>query len=155
MPKGRPSKFTKEIVQPVLEAIRIGLTETEAVSLQPQIKVNTWFKWKLGNKVLTWHPEKINLIQAVTRARPSFKAWHLRNIHKHAEADWRASAWLIARGWPDEYGRFERISHQGKIQHEVNGSVSVKAEKELRRLPVQVQRDIWLAVGNGRNSENG
>lgn len=50
----------------------------------------------------------------VQRAYISFKLKHIKNIQTASESNWTASAWLLERKFPEEFGAKQSIEvHQG------------------------------------------
>jgi len=52
-----------------------------------------------------WCEQKVHFSQAVNRARARGKEKLVRLITDAAQSDWRAAAFLLERGWPNEYGK--------------------------------------------------
>jgi hypothetical protein len=57
-----------------------------------------------------WCEQKVHFSQAVNRARARGKEKLVRLITDAAQSDWRAAAFLLERGWPNEYGKAWRDS---------------------------------------------
>lgn len=63
-----------------------------------------------------WKREDENFCNDVMKAMEAFKLWHLRNIAKHSDTDWKASKFLLERKFPNEYGEktFQQIEQVGE-----------------------------------------
>lgn len=49
----------------------------------------------------------VRFVHALEEAESSAELWHIRNILKHAEKDWHASSWFLARRWHERWGSRE------------------------------------------------
>lgn len=62
-------------------------------------------------------PEKdrpyVDFVNALLEAEASSEVFHIRNIRRHSEKDWRASAWILARKWPERWGSREHPDSTG------------------------------------------
>lgn len=50
----------------------------------------------------------VDFLDAFTRARASGKVWHVANIRRQAEDDWRASAFFLERSDPENWARRDK-----------------------------------------------
>jgi hypothetical protein len=79
---GRRGKYTPEVVDAVIHAMELGMTDADACSVAG-ISEDTFYAWQRTK------PEFLN---RTTRARP--KGWQsdLKIIREAAEKDWKAAA---------------------------------------------------------------
>lgn len=49
----------------------------------------------------------VDFVYALEEGESSAELWHIRNILKHAEKDWHASSWFLARRWHERWGSRE------------------------------------------------
>ena len=94
---GTPSKYTPTTVAIILEAIERGLSQRQAAALAG-VSPASLTRYKT-------HPE---FLAGMETARAKFAAAHVGNIDRIAKdpqrGDWRASAWILAKRIPGEYG---------------------------------------------------
>lgn len=68
--------------------------------------------------------EELPFAEFSLAVRKALAEWELEQLEAIAEAgkkDWRASAWLLERRFPDEYGPPARFRHQRALRVEVAG----------------------------------
>lgn len=108
-----PRKFTltDEVIDNICKAIGNGLTNKDACALCG-IPEDTFYSWlrdaEKGTRNKDHLKQKIKLAQSVKRAESTFKAFHLKNIIKSSNEDWKASAWMLERKFPKEYAKVDR-----------------------------------------------
>jgi hypothetical protein len=49
------------------------------------------------------------------QAEAEVEGWHVRNIKRHAEKDWKASSWWLARKHPERWGVREHPDNSGGV----------------------------------------
>lgn len=64
-------------------------------------------------------PDEAALVLALDRAQGEFARANLANIKTAAELQWQASAWLLERRFPEEYGRRDRV----EVRHTIDEAV--------------------------------
>ena len=75
-------------------------------------------------------------------------------LEKKAPPNWQASAWLLERRHPMEYGRKERIDVKQESTHDVNVDHKVKvelSEKRAERIASIIHELLPLPPGSGVN----
>lgn len=55
----------------------------------------------------------VEFSERVTRAKAQGKVWHIANVRRHAEEDWRASKWWLSVMEPSRYSERHRVEHSG------------------------------------------
>jgi hypothetical protein len=107
----RPTKFTPETVEKLCTAVRQGMTYALAAAYAG-IHYDTLNEWRRS---------KAEFSEALTRAEAEGALANLARVEQAAEAgDWRASAWLLERRYPHDYGKSvqeRRIEHSGAVVH--------------------------------------
>lgn len=98
----------------VINLVRSGSSLKDACH-QAGVGYSTFFRWKAQNP---------DLSSRVKKAESDGKQWHIQNIRKHAEKDWKASAWFLERKFPREYGK--RVINIEPKQSEASGGILVK-----------------------------
>ena len=58
-----------------------------------------------------WKTTRVDILDALLRARKEGRAHRIALINLHAEKDWRASAWLLAVENPHRYSVKQRVEH--------------------------------------------
>lgn len=74
-----------------------------------------------------WRTKDPIFAEQYERAVQESLGWHEVNIYRAAREDWRASAWLLERRLPEEYGRNREVDISGGITLE-----SLLAQLEAR-----------------------
>lgn len=119
----RPSKFTPETVNLLLQAIRAGLPYHLAADAAG-IGETTFYEWQRGifprgaDKQL-----KTMFAEELTRARGASAARLIRVINEAAPEDWRAAAWILERRFPKDFGK-----HVLEVTGEDGGPVQVEVQ---------------------------
>lgn len=101
---GRPTKLTPETQKRICDAIRLGMTRERSAEYAG-IGLTTFHDWmSRGNS----EDDGIysDFSAAVKKAESEGIAINLKNIHTAAQdGNWQASAWILERRHPDEYGK--------------------------------------------------
>jgi transposase-like protein len=111
---GRRTKLTNEVKGQIVATISMGLTDKDACVVAGISEV-TFYEWlnrgrnKEGYNGRKWAPVYATFANEVERARVANKVHHVRNIYRASETQWQASAWMLERRFPEEYGRRDRI----------------------------------------------
>jgi hypothetical protein len=100
-PKGKIQR-TLENKEVVIKYIEQGMTQVDAAALAG-IGLSTFH---------TWYRVDPEFKDRCIQANQKFKMKHLSNIGQHAAVDWKASAWLLARKFPAEFGEKKEITIQ-------------------------------------------
>lgn len=105
----------KLITDVVLNYVRAGLT-VERACLAAGVGVRTFRTWRKENQPLS---------AALKKAESDFERTHIQNISTHGADDWKASAWLLERKFPERYAK-RVVTIEPK---ETEGGVLVKVPK--------------------------
>ncbi len=124
----RPTRLTKLLIEQLATYIENGNFAQDACKLA-DVSESGFYKWlATGRAILDGEIEKtranaltVELVEAIKHADAKFKAYHLSNINRASRATWQASAWMLERRFPDEYGR--RGENAVKIESE--GAVTI------------------------------
>lgn len=127
---GRPSKLTPELQDEICGYIANGLTARDAC-LIVGIGETTFYRWKAEGEEQEEGKYR-DFREACARADAEFKKARIRSIKSAGdEGDWKASAWLMERRFPSEFGRRTKLEHAGEIK----GGAPRKVEVTLHRPP--------------------
>ena len=121
---GRSAKISKDMVDEILTYKENGLSDKDICDMVG-IDQSTFYCWlkEAETGIDSHNPErpapnlelKIELANGLKRARAAFKAFHIQNITKASKKEWTASAWILERMFPREFGRIDRqIALQGE-----------------------------------------
>ena len=109
-PGGRPNNCTPETLELICQGIAKGLSDTAAAALVG-VPAATLSRWKHDHD---------GVVETFTAARERYRALLLDRLHnaktRDGRDDWRATAWLLERSFPEDYGR-KRLS-QPSPRHE-------------------------------------
>ena len=104
MPAGRPTKLTQDMTKRLCEAIKLGMSRERAawfVGITRQTLQN-WLKMAEGRK----SGKYVDFFDSLKKAEADAIAVNLKNLHTAAQGGaWQASAWMLERRYPREYGR--------------------------------------------------
>lgn len=106
---GRPPRFVSESTLPdrLCALLASGASRNVAcriLGLEPA----TLSRW-MARKGKTYR----KLRQQVDKAEASYVLRHVQRINKAAEKSWQASAWVLARKLPEEFGARDRVTVAG------------------------------------------
>lgn len=109
---GRPTKLTPAVERTICEAIGKGHTLRRACGIAGVHERNAQIWHAQGRKDLDADRESIhaNFAAAIARARALACEVHVERISTASKADWRASAWLLSRLFPDDYGEHQTVT---------------------------------------------
>ena len=119
----RSSKISKELVDEILTYKENGLSDKDICDMVG-IEDATFYRWlkeaeteidgNNPNRKASNLELKKDLREGLKRARVAFKAFHIQNITKASKKEWTASAWILERMYPKEFGRIDRqVAVQG------------------------------------------
>ena len=142
-PRGRQTKLTPELTEELAGYIAKGLSNKDACE-RVHISEDTFYRWLNRGEKATKDTDLCVFYESIQKARIDFKRTHLENIERAAieqsekvveiirqtpsgdryierktetvSGQWQASAWLLERTDPDQFGRRQRIEHDGKIE---------------------------------------
>lgn len=114
---GRGSKISKDVVDEILTYKENGLNDKDICDIIG-IHQSTFYDWlkEAETGVDSHNPNrkapnlelKVELAEGLKRAKASFKAYHIQQITKASKKNWQASAWILERFYPKEFGRIDR-----------------------------------------------
>lgn len=124
----RPTRLTKLLIEQLATYIENGNFAQDACKLA-DVSEAGYYKWlATGRAILEGEIEKtranaltVELVEAIKHADAKFKAYHLSNINRASRTTWQASAWMLERRFPEEYGR--RAENSVKVETE--GAVTI------------------------------
>lgn len=106
---GRPSKFSKEVAEQIVELVRQG-NYIETAALYCGLKPGTVRQWmKEGAKFQTG--VKRDFLLALRKAAAEPEVEDMSVIKAAAYSDWRAAAWRLEHRYPQRYAR-KTTKHQ-------------------------------------------
>ena len=128
------SKFTPEVREKVLAAIRVGVSKKTAAEYAG-ITYDTLHNWEVrGEKQASG--EYRDFLNDMTQAAAAADVADMSLIGVAAQKDWRAAAWRLGKRHPKEYADNQKV--------ELSGSISV----------LSVLEEVESRCANGGNSEN-
>lgn len=146
---GRPTKYTPEVVEIIKAAVKSGLSPTRAGMLAG-LNAQTVSEWR-GR-----FPE---FSDAIELARCEGLKERLENIERSGIMDWRATAWLVEKTFPEEYGKQAAINISATANASAS-AVAVMSDEELAKLQerraaalVQAGADKAKQLGGEKTAE--
>ena len=123
---GRPTKLTEDLLEELCQHLEDGNAIATACDLVG-ISERVYHKWQARGKeevervaedgrrrVRKDERRYVQFVQATTRARAAAVQKRVSNIRDAASEDWRASAWLLERMKPEEWGKTQKHEHMGE-----------------------------------------
>lgn len=112
------SKLTDELIDDFCKAQKLGLS-TKASCDYCGITDRVYYKYmeqaqKDMNEGL--NTKAVQFFHKVKKAKADFRAYHMLKIREASESgSWQASAWILERCCPDEYGKAVKIDTDNGI----------------------------------------
>ena len=104
-PRQRPTKFTAETVERLLNAIKVGLPYHLAADAAG-ISLATFNEWQRGEIARSADKHlKAYFLDELTRAKGTAALRNAAIVSKAATEDWRAAAWILERRFPQDFGK--------------------------------------------------
>ena len=126
MSRGRKPTLDEDIQKEICECIEAGMTNRAAI--EGLISEPTFYSYmNKGEEDASKGKDSVyaKFFKAVKKAEKGFRMSHLKNIKAASESTWQASAFLLERRFPDEYGR-NRLEITGKDGEPVQTESAVK-----------------------------
>lgn len=126
-------KLTKELADEVCKYISQGITKRSAAEAAGISEVSFYSYINQGEENLEKGKTEdkdifVYFYKQVKKAETFFKLSHLKNIKNAAEDNWQASAWMLERCFPSEYGKSKR---EIEITGKDGGAVEVEAGVQI------------------------
>lgn len=124
---GKPSKLTKVVEDSILASLEEGLPLSTAARLAG-VAADTVREWIARGKGTDGRPRVARyavFAQRITRARANAEAALVAQVRKGVTGgglpDWKASAWLLERTRPEQYGQTVQV--KAKVDAELNETI--------------------------------
>lgn len=137
---GRPSKLTPEVQAKFLQGLKLGLTYRLAASFAG-VGESTVHRWIARGDTEIDGPYRA-FRESIKEAEGVHAAQIMARIIKAADnGNWQASAWILERRYPDDFGRRVRqdVNHSGSV--ETTGSDVVRVAKKVLELRQNRERN--------------
>ena len=145
-PPHRPTLLDDEKLETIVEALRNGTAAAHAIRAAGVAK-STYYSWltrgreerdrrNAGLKPDTKEEPFLDFLDATEKAEAEGAALHMQNIAQTAlNGTWQASAWILERRFPRDYGRFDRSEVSGPDGGPVRLDVSTEEiERKVQRI---------------------
>jgi hypothetical protein len=121
--RGRPSKYTPEVVERICYSLSQGNTRTTAVTCSG-VSMPTFH---------TWMNEFPDFSDAIKRAEEQAVEHYVNVIHTASTQTWQAAAWYLERRRKEDFGKQDKvdITTNGK---DINGMSVEDMVAELERI---------------------
>lgn len=139
-PVGRPTRFTPEVRERLLQAVRAGVYMASAAAYAG-VHIDTlddWLRHGRTDRDAGCESDFAAFSEGMERAAVLVEIGALANITAAAANDWRAAAWLVERRYPERYAKRD---HR---EHETHPTRAVAVANDLLdgRQPVDVPRPV-------------
>ena len=101
--RGKPTKLTPLIEEKICDLIADTGCTVEGAAAYVGLDPSTVSRWRTRGMV-EGKGIYFNFGTALMRAKAKSEATHVANIAAAAKTEWRASAWILERRFPDRYG---------------------------------------------------
>ncbi len=133
-PLGRPTKFNEECAARIVEALRLGVPQTTAVTYAG-ISKSTYYRWLKAAEGPDASEEFRDFRVAVAAARAEAEVRAVAVIQNASHKSWQAAAWFLERSFPEHWSRTDRHNVSGRDGGLIELSVDAEAlEVKLREL---------------------
>lgn len=152
----RKTDLTPEVQKRICDALKAGNTR-RASAIYGGIAERTFYNWmergtnprmtKEANPYKEDEPY-VQFVQAVTRAEAECEVWHVANIKKQADHDWRASVEWLKRRKSEDWTEKSTTTNNN-----VNIDLNDCTDDELRR--IAAGEDIIAVLASTRGGNTG
>jgi hypothetical protein len=142
----RKLALTYELIEEICTYIENGNSNNDTCKLVG-ISDSSFYSWLADAEKFQKGEEvqdgeiKLDLLDNIKRAEAGFKAFHINNITKSSRKEWTASAWLLERKFPKEFGRIDR-----------NAIMLSKADNGMLKQMNELLQE--MALGDDEDSDN-
>ncbi len=147
---GRPTKLTKETLEELLNYIRLGMPIESACGLAG-IARSTYYNWKdkatpdEDGKLPPGSAEFVDFLDTLKKVEDEAKARLLERINAKTNP-WQASAWILERRWPKEFGAKLPMLPSGDDDDEEDYGILFRVVKPEKKKPAATRK----SAGNKR-----
>lgn len=123
----------------IIKFLRMGYPYTtvcRAVGINSDT-LKRWMALGLSNA----SPEYTKFFRRICKAEAKAEMKDLEKLKAHQKYDWRSSAWLLERRWPEHWARRDAI----KAELKINGQINVTHKHELSQKVAQDPTALELA----------
>ena len=113
--RGRPSKLTPEVEARIFGAVRCAAPDHVACAAAG-IAPSTLTLWQRRARDPNAPRQYRRFAKRLAAARHEGNVGRLAMMHKAAQTDWRAAAWLLERTLPRDFSPRQRVEHSGGIR---------------------------------------
>ena len=108
---GRKPKLTEELVNNLCRYVENGASYKDAC-IAVGIGETAFYRWlddaDSDDEKIKYKDLKVKLRDSLKKANAKFKSYHLANITRLSNGDWKASAWILERKYPKEFAQVGR-----------------------------------------------
>lgn len=105
------TKLTDQLIDEITTYIENGMNNRDSAHMC-FITEATLYRWLReadevdeNGKPLKRYKMQRKLKKAMQKSQAAFKAYHVQNVIQASKKHWQASAWMLERRFPEEYGR--------------------------------------------------
>ena len=138
---GRPCLLTKDREAKLLKAIEEGMPLKQSAMLAG-ICYETMNRWRKNGESESARPEFRQFCQALERSQAIAMQLLVERVSQAGKNDWRASAWMLERRYPEEFGKPDERQKEGPQGRVVITDVDCEVLSRIKK-----QEGIKEAVG--------
>ena len=123
-------KFSKELCETIYDLVSKGYTNEEICAVC-DIGTSTFYRWiDRGKKAKSGNYKQF--VKNLEKAKAHRKNHFLDKLIEKAEdrGDWKAYAWLLERGWDEQFARPE-VKVKQEVEAKVDAEVKLEAQVNL------------------------
>ena len=144
--KGRPSKFSPEVISRLEKNIGEGLPYELACRLSG-ISYETYRCWMRDAMKEDADPDLINFLHTIAQAESQAEVTLINKWLNKTKGDWRAAKEYLARRWPERWAERKQLEHIGPGGGPIQGTLIVVAGTPDQY--VQALRQARAAITDG------
>ena len=149
------AKYSADRHATIVEAIRVGNSKAVATRLAG-VQDTTFHDWcKQGRDMPGRFPQYAKLVEDVEQALAEFEASRVALVKTAGDnGAWQAAAWWLERRKPDDWGRHDRIKHEGVVKQSIQLNQVILKDASARELSRNLLRQLAagrpdVTIGSG------
>lgn len=131
---GRKKKDYKLKCDKVVEMMNTGLSMQDA----------GYIAGVSHDSIQRWRETDPEFNEACFQAKAEFKRIHLERVAEAGKKWWAASAWLLERNFPEEFGQRSTVALQGNVTEEMVKRLNAGRERARESVVISHQKEVVM-----------